>query len=340
MELRRRPARRHLRDGAAQGRQAAAAARERRGEAREGRRRRRRCREGRGEGQGREEEGQGRRQGYGEARHEAGRHRLRGARRPGRQDPGRGRQLRGAGGGRGPPAVRQRRAQLLRPAQRRHQPAADVLDREARGLRPRQVQARRVGGVRRRHEGAGAAGREVPAPRGQEGRRRGQDGGNRGPRDGPRPDRGVGGDLRRGLAPLPRLLLRPEHARLRLEGDRRPLPRAAARRRPPLRPQLRAHRDGGGAQLRPHLHLGRRLPDPGAGAGRAARGALRARPQGRALPDRLHLPRAQRGAALPLAADRGRRRRQGRRLRAGHRRRRARRQTTTRTGCSSTRPTR
>ncbi len=51
VELRRRPARRHLRAGAEEGRQAAAAARERRGEARNGRgRRRRRRREGRAEG--------------------------------------------------------------------------------------------------------------------------------------------------------------------------------------------------------------------------------------------------------------------------------------------------
>ena len=50
-----------------------------------------------------------------------------------------------------------------------------------------------------------------------------------GPDGRPRARRGVGADLRRGLAPLPRLLLRREHARLRLGGAAQAV-RAAARR--------------------------------------------------------------------------------------------------------------
>ena len=103
-----------------------------------------------------------------------------------------------------------------------------------------------------------------------------------GPDGRPRAGRGVGADLRRGLAPLPRLLLRREHARLRLEGDRRALPRAAAVRRAPLRPELRPRRDGRRAERRPRLHRGRRRRAPGAAAGRPARRALRARREGAA----------------------------------------------------------
>ena len=88
-------------------------------------------------------------------------------------------------------------------------------------------------------------------------------------------------------------------------------------------PQLRARRDGRRAERRARLHRRGRLPAAGAPEGRAPRGTLRARPGGGTLPHRPHLPREERGAALPLAAHRGRRRRTGRRLRAGHRRRRA-----------------
>ena len=48
-----------------------------------------------------------------------------------------------------------------------------------------------------------------------------------GSRGGPRPGR-VGADLRRGVAPLPRLLLRGQHARLRLGGPARPVPGAGS----------------------------------------------------------------------------------------------------------------
>jgi hypothetical protein len=65
--------------------------------------------------------------------------------------------------------------------------------------------------------------------------------------------------LQRGVAALPRLLLRREHARLRL-GRAAPSVRPAARvRRAPQRPELR---DGGArlrAERRPRVHLRRRL---------------------------------------------------------------------------------
>ncbi len=146
---------------------------------------------------------------------------------------------------------------------------------------------------------------------------------DRGSRDEPGADRGVGGNLRGGVAPLPRLLLCREHARLRLGGAARAVPSAARARVAPLRPQLRAHRDGGRAQLRSHVHLGRRFRDSRPRTGRSARSALRARRGNRALPDREDLPRPQRRVEVPFAAHRGGGGRQGWRLRARDRRHRA-----------------
>ena len=68
------------------------------------------------------------------------------------------------------------------------------------------------------------------------------------------PAPGMAADLRRGLAHQPRLLLRPEHARRRLEGDQaevRRLPAAPGdARRPGPRHSLDAERAGGRPQLR------------------------------------------------------------------------------------------
>ena len=156
------------------------------------------------------------------------------------------------------------------------------------------------------------------------------------------PAAGVGADLRRGLAPLPRLLLRPEHARLRLGR------RSASSYRPwvkyvgaPLRPQLRARRDDRRAQRRPRLHRGRRLRDPGA----AARSACRA-PASSSTPGAGRYRIAQifageneepkyRSPLTEVGVDVARRR-----LRAGDRRRASCRPTTTPTACCATRPTR
>ena len=106
------------------------------------------------------------------------------------------------------------------------------------------------------------------------------------------------------------------------------------------RPELRARRDGRRAQHRPRLHRGRRLRDPAAAAGGAARRALRARRGGRALPHRARSSAARtrrsayRSPLTEVGVDA-----QRRRLRAGDRRRGAARATTTPTGCCATRPT-
>ncbi len=97
----------------------------------------------------------------------------------------------------------------------------DLKEREETRARRRRRRLGRVGrreeGPRsrwRQGEGLQALGRQAEG----EGAEERLDEGARGR---PRPRRGVGDDLRRGLAPLPRLLLRPQHARVRLEGDRR-----------------------------------------------------------------------------------------------------------------------
>ena len=216
--------------------------------------------------------------------------------------------------------------------------ARHLLDEGPQGVDPRRGR-RRLGGLARRQQGPRPRRRRPAAPR-REARREGEeDRLHEGPDGGPRSRPGVGGDLRRGLAALPGLLLRDEHARLRLEGDRRALPRPPAPRGPPRRPQLRPRRDGGGAQRRPRLHRGRRLRDPGAAEGRPPGSALRARREGRALPHRPDPARAR--TRRNSTARRSPRSAWTRRWATTSSRSTASRSgpTTTRTGCCGTRPT-
>ena len=95
-----------------------------------------------------------------------------------------------------------------------------------------------------------------------------EDGLDGGPDGRPRPGRGVGADLRRGLAPLPRLLLRREHARLRLGGAAHSSTSRCCARRAPLRPELRDQRDDRRADRSARLHRRRRLRHAAAAPGR------------------------------------------------------------------------
>ena len=91
------------------------------------------------------------------------------------------------------------------------------------------------------------------------------------------------------------------NARLRLEGAARPVSPAAGARRPPLRPQLRHRRDGGGAERQPRLHRGRRLGDSRPAAGRPAGRRLRARRRG---PGATASPRSSRATTRSRATGR------------------------------------
>ncbi len=82
------------------------------------------------------------------------------------------------------------------------------------------------------------------------------------------PRQGMGADLRRGLAGHPRLVLRPQHARHGLEGDRRALPRPAALGLAACRRRLPARRDDRRAGRRPHLRAAGRAGGQGAAGGR------------------------------------------------------------------------
>jgi tricorn protease len=81
-------------------------------------------------------------------------------------------------------------------------------------------------------------------------------------------------DFRRSLAALPRLVLRAEHARLRLGQAARAVPDVAAARRAPLGPQLRHLGNDLGADRPARLHRGRRFQHPGPPADRAGRRPL------------------------------------------------------------------
>ena len=162
------------------------------------------------------------------------------------------------------------RRPVLRTRELREGEAALLRRREA-GIERAGGRRARLGGLGRRQEGPGLRGQVLRALRRRRQAGRSQGGFDLRARGRPGSDPGVGRDLRRSLAPLPRLLLRPQHARLRLEGDRGPLPDAAARRGFALGPQLRPDRDGGRAQHRPRLHRRRRLAGSRAARGRAAR---------------------------------------------------------------------
>ncbi len=179
-----------------------------------------------------------------------------------------------------------------------------------------------------------------------------------------RPARRVAADLRRGLADQPRLLLRPRHARARLEGDEgevRAVPAApllprrpdaphpvdvqrAGRRPPPDLRRRRSRRGHAGPRRPPRRRLrGRQRPLPLQEGlrrpelePRAARPALRAgrRGEGGRVPPRRERqgPRAPREPLRPLRGDRRKDRRDHRRPVAGrqglaHRQRRPRRRT-------------
>ena len=311
VELPRRPRDRHLRAGPAEGRAASPAAGERRGDGGGGRRRR-----GRGRGRrGRRRVGRRRRRG-------ADPHRVRRPRAAGGAAARHVRQLRGAERRQRPGVLHPHRRAVLRARRRRPDRGADLL---VRGSRDRDAgrERRRLRGVRRPREGARRHRGAFPVAQrlGRRGPGHRLHGGADG---GPGAGRGVGADLRRGVAALPRLLLRRQHARLRLGGPARAVPPVARARRPPVGPELRDRRDGGGAERQPRLYRRRRLGDPGSAPGGPAGGGVRARPRRRALPAGRDLRGAQRGAALPGAADRGRGGRRRRRLRARHRRRGAR----------------
>ena len=147
---------------------------------------------------------------------------------------------------------------VLRPGRRR---AAGAAALHLRGPRDHDHRRRdqRLRRVARSREGARARGGRLE--RLSRGRRRRHGSLDARAEGRPGAGRGVGADLRRGLAALPRLLLRRQHARVRLGGASRPVSSAPGARRPPLGPELRDRRDGRGAERQPRLHRGRRLGD-------------------------------------------------------------------------------
>ncbi len=205
LQLRGRAQRGDLRPGAAPRRAAPVPARERRGDGREG-----------GREEGRREEGrQGRRS------RRLHQDRLRRSRRARRARAGAVRGLQR-------PLRRRGQARLHQAPRLLPRPRAGAGAGEAPGLQLRGPQGddarregRRLRHLGRRHEDPGLAGGTVEPLRDRQGQGQQEDALDLGPGGRPRAGRGVGGDLRRGLAPLPRLLLRREHARLRLGGARR-----------------------------------------------------------------------------------------------------------------------
>ena len=116
---------------------------------------------------------------------------------------------------------------------------------ELRGFRPERTEGGdprhrdlRLRGERRREDGRGPRRQRVqPLQHRDRNRVIEEVGLHRRPRGGPGPEGRVGADLRRGVAAVPRLLLRREPARARLGRPARPLPLAAALRRTPVRPE-------------------------------------------------------------------------------------------------------
>ena len=238
----------------------------------------------------------------------AGRYRLRRARRPHRPGPRSRRQLQLPVGGQGEPPLRPPAGVLLRPLARRRGGPDDLQPRRPQGDQARRGR-RRLRALPRRVQSAGARGRVVrplrrePQGRGLEDRRFHRRAPGR-----RRAAAGVGRDFRGGVAAVPRLLLRRQHERLRLEGAARPLPAAAPLRRRPLGPRLRSAGDDRRAEQFAHVHLGRRLRRRARpGPRRPARGAVRAGPGVRALPHHRHHAGRQRRGDLPRAADPDRR---------------------------------
>ncbi len=138
---------------------------------------------------------------------------------------------------------------------------------------------RRLRDFGRRQEDDRVAGRQVRDHRpGQRPRDGGRTSGPVRHGDEAGPPRGVGADLQRELAAGARLLLRPRHARRRLEGGSRQVCPAGEVRQPPRRPDVHHRRDDRRAGLRPLLRRRRRLPAPGPDRDRTARRRVEARP--------------------------------------------------------------
>ena len=344
VELRRQPRDRHLRARVAQGRRAPLPARERRGDARRPRRSRPRTRRTtRTRTKKKGDEGQETRRPKAEKTPKPVEDRLRRPRRAGRPRAGRGRQP--------TTASRRRRATCSTRRRRRRSTAATATRRPS--LRIFDLQEARGVGLVDDVDGWAVSARRQQGPRSQRGRRlqalRRQARRRRTPQEAVStkelvvdrvPAEEWAADLRRGLAPLPRLLLR-RRTCTATTGRRSATATGRCCRYVAHRSDLNYVLGEMVAELNVgHAYIeGGDFELPRAAEGRPPRRAVRARRDGGPLPDREDLPRPQRGGEVPLAAHRGRRRRPRGRLRPRRSTARSCAATTTRTASSSTRPT-